>query len=179
MTETTHPSPPRASRPYRQRGTLLQRRGRTVLVIALFIGVALGYALGYLFAHQDLKSSKQLVAQLQSEGQRLKKQVVALTASQATVQAELAQMRAAMHAMKPVADTYNVDPNQSLVLQNGRIAIGLVGTPNNDNIKLNVNGKQYTAVSGDVIEVPPDCRVEVQSFDMFKAVIHATCGPAK
>jgi hypothetical protein len=37
--------------------------------------------------------------------------------------------------------------------------------------------------AGDIIQVSPDpstaCQVQIQSFDMFKAVLVATCAPAK
>ena len=54
-----------------------------------------------------------------------------------------------------------------------------MGSPANQNVTLNVNGKQHVAVAGDVITVALDesttCQVTVQSFDPFKALIHATC----
>jgi hypothetical protein len=48
---------------------------------------------------------------------------------------------------------------------------------------LNVNGKQQTLVSGQMIAVTAEgasnCQVTVQSFDMFKAVVNASCSGAK
>jgi hypothetical protein len=54
-----------------------------------------------------------------------------------------------------------------------------MGSPANQNVTLNVSGKQHVAVAGDVITVPLEesttCQVVVQSFDPFKAIIQATC----
>jgi hypothetical protein len=47
-------------------------------------------------------------------------------------------------------------------------------------VTLNINGKRQSLGSGDVLNVAADnqsnCQVRVQSFDMFKAVVTATCG---
>ncbi len=179
VTETTNRPRGRAS--HRPQGALLQRRSRLVVFLAFVLGLACGYGLGYFFAHEDLKAAKQLVAQLQAEGQRLKKEIAGQAATLVTLQAELSQTRSALNALMPTKDTYNLNPNESLVLDNGLLTIGLVGTPTNDNITININGKRYAAVSGDVINVSPNgstnCRLEVQSFDMFKAVVTASCAP--
>jgi len=55
----------------------------------------------------------------------------------------------------------------------------LVGSPTNQGITVNINGKQQMVASGDVIEVAVDasttCHVRVQAFDMFKALVTAAC----
>jgi hypothetical protein len=83
----------------------------------------------------------------------------------------------------PTENTYNINPNQSLVVANGRLTVGLVGSPTNDSVNLNINGKTQSAPVGAVITSVLDpsttCQVGVQSFDMFKAVLTATCAAAK
>jgi hypothetical protein len=80
----------------------------------------------------------------------------------------------------PSENTYNIKANQSLIVGGGRLTVGLVGAPTNDSVTLNINGKRQQLGTGDVISVAADnqtnCQVRVQSFDMFKAVITATCG---
>ena len=70
-------------------------------------------------------------------------------------------------------------PNQSLVVAGGRVTVGLMGSPTIQGVNVNINGKRQLAAAGDVITVNIDetrnCQVTVQSFDMFKAVLHATC----
>jgi hypothetical protein len=59
------------------------------------------------------------------------------------------------------------------------VTVGLMGSPTNENVTINVNGKQHVAVAGDVITValdePTTCQVTVQSFDPFKALLQAAC----
>ena len=83
----------------------------------------------------------------------------------------------------PSLNVYDINPNQSLIVADGRLTIGLIGSPGNDDINLNVNGKQQKVAAGDVIRLSPDastaCQVQIQSFDMFKAVFVASCAAAK
>ncbi len=99
------------------------------------------------------------------------------------MQAKLDGVQATLNAIMPAANTYNISPNQSLVVADGRLTVGLVGSPGNESVTLDINGKQQTASAGQVISVAPDaatdCQVQVQSFDMFKAVLTASCAPAK
>jgi hypothetical protein len=182
VTETTQPGRPNVRR-HRPQGTLLQRRGRLLLTLTFIIGALGGYILGYEVANRDLQDAKQLIQQLQTESQKLKKQVITLGAAQININTELARVQARLHAITPAKDVYNIYPNQSLNVAEGRLTIGMVGSPTNETVTININGKQYSAVSGDVINIARDpstaCQVEVQSFDMFKAALHATCAPAK
>ena len=82
-----------------------------------------------------------------------------------------------------VQEHLQIVPNQSLIVADGRLTVGLVGSPANHGITININGKQQKVAAGDVIRVSPDastaCQVQVQSFDMFKAVLVASCAAAK
>ena len=50
----------------------------------------------------------------------------------------------------------------------------------NENVTINVNGNQKTVAVGDSLDVgASSCRVEVRSFDMFKATLVTTCTPVK
>ncbi|MGB7618735.1 MAG: hypothetical protein WBM06_17425, partial [Pseudolabrys sp.] len=61
--------------------------------------------------------------------------------------------------------------------------IGLIGAPTNESVNINVNGKQQSVATGDVINITLDprttCLVRVQSFDMFKVVLNASCQQAQ
>jgi hypothetical protein len=50
-------------------------------------------------------------------------------------------------------------------------------------VLLNINGKSQSVAAGETLSITPDpatrCLVNLQSFDVFKAVIVATCGAAK
>jgi hypothetical protein len=69
-----------------------------------------------------------------------------------------------------------------VVVGDGRLTLGLVGLPTTDGVTINVNGKQYTVAAGAVIDVADasaPCKVAVQSFDMFKATVTASCSEPK
>ena len=149
-----------------------------LLLIILAVGIA-GFAIGLNMARRDVAAGKQLIQQLQTEGQNLKQQAVALTASNALLEAKLASVQTDMNSMKPAKNTYVLEPNHSIVVGNGHLILGLIGSPENDSININVNGERHSAVPGDIINVAPDpstaCRIVVQLFDMFGARVTATC----
>jgi hypothetical protein len=61
----------------------------------------------------------------------------------------------------------------------GRLRGGLGAAPTNQNLTVNINGRPQVLASGDVVEVAVNpsttCHVRIQAFDMFKALITATC----
>ncbi len=83
----------------------------------------------------------------------------------------------------PTKNTYNIMPNQTLIVADGRVTVGLVGSPGNESVTLNINGKEQAMAAGQVMTVgsasSANCQVGVQSFDMFKAVLTASCADAK
>jgi len=153
-----------------------------VLGIILIAGIG-GYVLGLTIAHRDIESAKQLIQQLQTESQRLKKQAADQATAYAQLQAQLTAVKTAMDVMKPSENAYELKPNQSTIVADGHLPIGLIGSPTNDSINININGKRQTAATGDVIKFALDsstnCVVAIQSFDMFRAIVTATCTAAK
>jgi hypothetical protein len=99
------------------------------------------------------------------------------------LRAQLASVQATLNSIMPSENTYNINPNQSLIVADGRLTIGLVGSPTNDGINININGKQQFVAAGEVIRVAPDpstsCQVRIRSFDPFKALLTASCAAAK
>jgi len=158
-------------------------RGRAIALLLILVAAGGGYALGLNIEHRDLAASKQLVQQLQNESQNLKKQISSQGVALTSLQAKFASMQSAMNEMKPEKDTYSIKPNESLIVADGRVTVGLIGSPANNSVDININGKRQSAAPGDVIKVAVDptttCQVTVQSFDPFKAVFTATCGAAK
>ncbi len=178
--QAVHPS---HSEAHRRRSLWSGRRGRTLVLLIIVLAAGGGYAFGLRIAHQDNATTAQLIQQLRTEGQKLKKQVADQAASLVSLQAKYDDAAAAMHAMKPVQNTYDLKPNKSVIAADGRLTLGLVGSPANDSIDININGKRQTVAPGDIISVAPDastkCQVSIQSFDMFQAAVNATCTTAK
>jgi hypothetical protein len=162
-----------------------RRRRLTVFVgtVGLLIGGALvGYYVGHSLATQPLNNATRQIQQLQPENQKLKTTVIDQNAKLVSLQSQLSKSQATLEAIMPAENTYNIAPNQSIIVANGRLTLGLVGSPENSAITININGKQQAAVTGDVFRVSPDqataCQVRVQSFDMFRAIVNATCEAA-
>jgi hypothetical protein len=155
-----------------------RRRGllTIILVLAAIVGA---YALGLQMAFRELANSKQLVLQLQTESQKFKDQITLQKTKVLGLQTTAARLAATLNELMPSKGTYQIAANQSLIVAEGRLTVGLVGSPTNQGVSINVNGKQQMAASGDVIEVAVDasttCHVRVQAFDMFKALVTATC----
>ena len=157
-------------------------RSPAAVVLILFIMVS-GYFWGRQFNVRDIAQRDAAIQQLQSDGQRLAADIADQSANLTALRAELTSTKAALDAIMPSQNTYNIIPNQSLIAADGRLTIGMIGPPGKEGINLNVNGKQQKVFAGDVIRVSPEastaCQVQIQSFDMFKAVLVASCAAAK
>jgi hypothetical protein len=166
---------------------LTARGGQFLLVLAIVVLMVAGAIGGYMFGlnltYHDLAAAREQIQQLQPESQRLKKVIVDQNAKLVDLQAELTSVQAALHTITPSENTYNISPNQSLIVAGGHLTIGLIGSPTNESVNINVNGRQKLAATGDVIHIALDpsttCQVGVQSFDMFKAVLTASCATVK
>ena len=146
-------------------------------------GAVGGYMFGLNLTYRDLAAARAQLEQLLPESQRLKRAIIDENAKLVELQDKFTSVQAALQAIMPSENTYNISPNQSLIVAGGHLTIGLVGSPTNESVNININGKQQSAVSGDVIHIALDpstsCQVGVQSFDMFKAVVTASCAAVK
>ena len=152
--------------------------GLWLLVTAILVGIGC-YVIGLNIAYIDIAGTQQTIQQLRADNQKLKTQISDLNATQVALQNKLATFEAALDEVIPSKNTYNLKANQSMIVASGRLTIGLVGHPANESVNINVNGKQQSVAPGDVINVTLDprttCRVRVQSFDMFRAIVNASC----
>ena len=177
MTETTGSG---RSVPKRRTARLPVLGAGILLIVG---GLVAGYLYGLELARRPLADAEQLIKQLQPENRQLQKLVADQKARITSLEARLKSTQTAMDAMLPAENTYNIDPNQALVVADGRLTIGLIGSPTIRSVSININGIQHTAVTGDVFNVALDasttCRVGIQSFDMFKVVVTASCSESK
>jgi len=166
---------------------LTTRRGRLGLLLTaagLIGAVAIGGRVyGQRLAYQDLLERDRAMRQLETESQKLERQSAQQADAVAALQARLTQVQEKLDRIMPSKDTYSINPNESVVVGNGRLTVGLVGVPTADGVTINVNGKQYMVAAGAVIHVADDasapCKVAVQSFDMFNATVTASCSEPK
>jgi hypothetical protein len=168
-------------------GWLTARGGRFLLIVAaavLILGAIIGGRIyGWYLESRDLQARDNTIQQLRSDVQKLLAEITDENAKFAALQTKLASVQAALDALMPAKNTYNLSSNQSLIVAGGHLTIGLIGSPTNEGVNININGKQQLAAAGDVVHVAVDpstnCQVRVQSFDMFKAVVTASCAAAK
>jgi hypothetical protein len=162
-------------------------RGRVFLTIVsvLIIGAIgiFGRFYGQSLAYGAMQDRDSAIRQLELERQQLELEKSGQTANMQTMHTETERLQAQLDALIPSRNRYNINPNQSLVVADGHLTIGLVGSPSTDGIEININGTRHLAAVGDAIHVTPDpstaCNVKIQSFDMFKAQFTATCAETK
>jgi len=151
-----------------------------ISILCILIG---GHLYGRFLSGRDLGGRDNAIGQLSAENQKMKRQLDEKSLQVTQLQVKLDQVQASLNAIMPSADTYNINPNQSLIVGNGRLTVGLVGAPGNESVTLSINGKEQQVGAGQTVTVAPDsstnCQVEVQSFDMFKAVLVASCSGGK
>jgi cell division protein FtsB len=162
---------------------LLTRRRRVYILLIetlLILGVALiGHITGRELARRQLLQREQTIVQLREERQQVSAELNRRADRILTLQTRLNHVQGVLDEIVPSEDIYVMRPNQSLVVAGGRVTVGLVGSPTIQGVNINVNGKQQLVNAGDIVRVNLDetrtCQVTVQSFDMFKVVLHATC----
>jgi hypothetical protein len=175
-----------STRPDRRRPEF-RADNRLILAIA-FVIMCLGILIGghlygrYLgsFVSPGLDDT---ISKLRAQVQREIAKGSSLAAQLTTMEVKLNKTQATLDAIMPSPNTYIIKPNQTLTVGDGHLPVGMVGPPGNDAIMLNVNGKQQPFAAGQTINVSFDsatqCQLSVQSFDVFKATLVATCSGPK
>jgi hypothetical protein len=160
---------------------LLARRRRTYVVLMgsiLIVGL-IGHMIGRELNRRNLQERDEMIQQLREDRGELNAELAKRNDRLIAAQTKLNHVQATLDEIMPSENIYVFRPNQSFILGGGRVTVGLMGSPTNENVTINVNGKQHVAIAGDVITValdePTTCQVTVQSFDPFKALIQATC----
>lgn len=162
-----------------------ERRATAIfVVIIIIVGILIGgHLYGRYLSSIDVADREAQIEQLRAESQKQKRNIDSKSQQLTALQDKLNKTQAALDAIMPSAHTYNVSPNQTLILGDGHLMVGLVGPPANDSVLLNINGKTQTVSAGQTLNIAADpatqCQINVQSFDVFKAVVVATCAAAK
>ena len=147
-----------------------------IAVVGILVG---GHLYGRYLSARDSGGRDNAIAQLRAESQKLKRELDGKSAQATDLDARLKKIQASLNAIMPAQNRYNIQPNQSLVVGDGHLTVGLVGSPSNESVTLDINGKEQSVSAGQIVNVAPDastnCRVQVQSFDMFSAKLVASC----
>ena len=131
---------------------LMTRGGRlrlafvaAILILAVAIG---GHVYGRMVAAHDVLERDATIQQLQSEIQKRELELYGQNGRLVALQSQFMTVQATLEAIRPAENTYNIDPNQAMIVAGGRLTIGLVGSPTNESINININGKQHPAAAG-------------------------------
>jgi hypothetical protein len=147
-------------------------------VLMAILGTVGGFVSRGVVDRRDVADSGSLVVQSRAENRDLKAQLATLNVQIAVLKSQLATAQDALNTILPSENTYALTPNKSVAIAGGRLNLALVGSPTNEEINLNINGKRYSVPAGEelkIAEASTECDVRVRSFDMFKALITATC----
>jgi hypothetical protein len=163
---------------------LITRPLKTLSALIVMLGVAIAiYTLGRQGNAHEIEGYKKRNLELQANNQKLHEDDAKQAAYINDLQSELKSVKGQLDAIVHPESTFEIIPNESKVVAGGNLTVGLVGSPSNDSININVNGKQQSAAAGDVIKVAigssTNCRVKVESFEMFRAVVTAICAEVK
>jgi hypothetical protein len=167
------------SRRFRANDWLVIAIAFVLMCLGILIG---GHLYGRYLASFNSTSTDNIITELVSQGQKQRRKDDSLSAEITAMGVKLQSAQATLDSIMPSPNTYTIKPNQTLIVGDGHLPVGMVGPPGNDAIMLNVNGKQQPLAAGQTINVAPDpatpCQLSVQSFDVFKATLVATClGP--
>jgi hypothetical protein len=168
------------SRPFRADNRFVVAIDFVMMCLGILIG---GHLYGRYLASFSSPAIDNTITELISQGQKEKRKSDSLSAELTAMGVKLQSAQATLDSIMPSPNTYTIKPNQTLIVGDGHLAVGMVGAPGNDAIMLNVNGKQQPLAAGQTINVAPDpgtqCQLSVQSFDVFKATLVAACSGPK
>ena len=168
------------SRPFRADNRLVVAVAFVIMCLGILIS---GHLYGRYRASFVSPGLDDKITELRSQSQREKRKNDSLSAELTAMETKLEIAQAALNSIMPSPNTYTIKPNQTLIVGDGHLPVGMVGAPGNDAIMLSVNSKQQPLAAGQTINVAPDpgtqCQLSVQSFDVFKATLVATCSGPK
>jgi hypothetical protein len=167
-------------RPFGAEKRLIMAVAFVIMCLGILIG---GHLYGRYIGSFVSPGLDDTITRLRVEAQNAKRMTDARAAQLTTTGIKLGRTQAALDSIMPAPNTYVIKPNQTLIVGDGRLPVGMVGAPGNDAIMLNINGKQQPLAAGQTINVAlgpaTQCQLSVQSFDVFKATLVATCSGPK
>jgi hypothetical protein len=109
-----------------------------VAFVIMCLGILIG---GHLYGRYfDSTRIDDTITELRIRTQFETTHVDSQAAELTTMGAKLKRTQAALDSIMPSPNTYIIKPNQTLIVGDGHLPVGMVGPPGNDAIILNVNG---------------------------------------
>jgi hypothetical protein len=154
--------------------------GRIIVIVVLVIG---SYSLGRHWRSREITDYSNKNMALQKDNQRLTKTNSEQAQQIKILRAQLEHVSTQLNEIFLPTRKLEIKANESKRLSAEQLIIGLIGTPGNESIDLNVNGKKYSVSAGSVttLQLSTNCRIEIQSIDVLgsSAVVNTTCTAAK
>jgi hypothetical protein len=157
---------------------VISLRGFAVVLIVAIVCFALGVSTGY---HVIPIGAQNIIKKLTADKDRLITEKIALQKQTFELREQLDKVNRKLEATIPAPNTYKIKPNESQTVPIGRLTVGLVGTPGNQSVELNINEKKYRAQAGAINDIAMACQVEVLSFNVIDAnvTVNTSCSETK
>ena len=94
-----------------------------------------GYFWGRQFNARDIRQPMPPFDSCNPTVQRLAADIADQNANLTALRAELTSTKATLDAIMPSQNHYTISPNQSLIVADGRLTIGLIGSPGNEGVE--------------------------------------------
>jgi hypothetical protein len=152
------------------------RRLGVILVVAIVC-----FMLGMSTGNFERTVSQNIIRDLTADKNKLTAERIALQEQTFELREQLDKVNKKLEAIIPSSNIYRIKPNESQTVPIGHLTVGLVGTPGNQSVELNINDKKYQAQAGDNIDIAMACRVGVVSFNVIDAnvMVNASCTETK
>lgn len=139
----------------------------------LIVAIAF-YSLGRYSAAQQLEEYKIKNVQLANDNGKLNSDNKAQTLRINELQDQVKDIKSKLDEVISPARNLEIKANESRPVSIALMEIGMVGTPTNESVNINVNGKRQVAAAGDVIGADFACRIQVVSIDLLKSSANIT-----
>lgn len=152
--------------------------GRVVLLVAIAWGF---YTLGRNWGGEEIAAINLKVREIELQRDNFKKTSDLQKAEIEDLRLKLKKSETDLGEFFHPSRAIELTTGESKFISVDQLTIALNGTPRNDGVDLNINGKQQTKVAGDSIAISTTCRLVITKIDILKpaVVINSTCAPAQ
>ena len=181
MTDRTR-SGPVSSRPHFLRGEYAAVTLIACIVVILCILIG-GHLYGRFLAARDLGGRDTAIEQMRAESQKQKRDIDEKSAQITELERKVTDAQTALEAILPQKNTYNIAPNQTLLVGDGHLMLGLIGSPANEGVLLNHQWQAADGAGRPSHYGRARCVDQLSGFGAVvrhvQSVVHATCSGAK
>ena len=165
------------------RPAIIASSSSSACVIAMVCILVGGHLYGRYLASRDLAGRDNAIEQLRDPKSEAQRQLDDQSAQADRIAGKARQVQATLDAIMPSAEHLSTSsPINRSIVGDGHLTVGLVGSPSQRKRQAQYQRQAAVGGAGQVIDVAPDPRRNVRCgavLRMFKAVLYASCTPAK